>query len=920
MKHKKFLPACGTGALAIFTCMTATAQEKPKGDAESIGEVVVTGVRQSMRDSVLMKQHSELITDNIATGDIGQLPDVTIAEELNRLPGVNATRDRGNASQAAIRGMGPRMVLGLVNGREVASSEPSQDLRWEIYPSEVLAGVQVYKTQDASLIAGGIAGTVDIRTLQPLDSDGSRLSFRGGPTYNEGAEDLPHYDPLGFRGSVGYVGHINDDLAVAIAVSAQKEKNGFPDARTFGWNTPDNTGGHTGDLDDDGVPDNTTWGLVTEVKEVVQDRHAISGALGWRVNDGLEIKADALYSQYHIKEDQFQAWYGNNVLGNWDNGNSDMYNGAAPEDPEDGPDYSGTGNHYSVVDGSVVEATLNNNCGGCAWPNYQSSINNYDEKHTLLVTGLNAEWNTGVWTNTVDLSYSEAKRNNRWEAIYLDDVWGPSLTFDIREGHVPFASMGDFNPADPSIQKAGARQGQSDGPEETRDAIGALAADFTRDFEGDILSNLQMGLRASERTKKHQRFRYNLCAGTGSTQFNTPYDQGSQVCRPGSGTVDLSDAGLESFVVPGVNVPPMVWGDFDSVRDLVYPDDSVPLGSEQLLVHTKVEQTTYDAYAKVTFKGQVAGRDLTTAVGVRVAYLDTTSSGYQSTDGVNFSPVSIDNSITEVLPSLNMTWHVADDQVLRFGAAAAISRPPLDALVTGFTLNPTGTPKTGGGGNPLLEPYKAGQFDLSYEWYFHDESMFAAAIYYKNLMTLIGAGQETQVIDGEQYIITSEENGKGGDIKGIELTYQTRFHFLPGFLKDMGMYANYAYVDSDVHEFAPSSDPYTMVGLAKHTSQFDLFYNKGGFEVRAAWKHHSPFTVAPGWVATVLKELGEEDLYDASVSYSWGDDRYSVRLQGHNLSDERGLMLTDNMPQNLANDGGYQVYGRSYLLDFGIKF
>jgi TonB-dependent receptor len=717
---------------------------------------------------------------------------------------------------------------------------------------------------------------------------------------------------MGFRGSAGYVGHINDDLAVAFAVSAQKEKNGFPDFRTFGWNTPDNAGaGNTGDLNGDGTPDNTTWGLVTELKEVVQDRHAFSGALGWRASENLKIKADALYSQYKINEDQFQAWYGNNVLGNWADGNSDMYQG-------DGA-YLGTGNHYEIVDGSVVAATLNNNCTGCAWPNYQSSINNYSEKHTLLVTGLNAEWAAGDWVNTFDLSYSEAKRNNRWEAIYLDDVWGPSLDFDVTEGKTPFASMGAFNPADPSIQAAGARRGQSDGPEETRDSVGALAVDFSRSFEGSSLSNLKFGFRASDREKNHQRFRYDLCAGTGSTVFTRPNDINSQVCRPGSGTVSLANAGLESFTVPGFTAPPMVWGDFGSVRDLVYPDDAVPEGSEQLLVHTKVEETTYDGYAKLTFKGQLGGKDLTTGLGVRVAHLDTTSSGYQSPDGINFTPVSIDNSSTEVLPSLNLSWQLADDQVLRFGAAIAIARPPLDALVTGFSLNPTGTPPTGGGGNPLLEPYKANQFDLSYEWYFHDESMFAAAVYYKDLKTLIGAGQETQTINGVQYIITSEENGPGGGIKGLELTYQTRFHFLPGFLSDLGMYANYAYADSDVKEFAPASNPYSIVGLAKHTSQFDLFYNKGGFEVRGAWKHHSPFTVAPGWVATVLKELGEEDLFDASISYSW-NDRYSIRLQGHNLSDERGLLLADNMSQNLANDGGYQVYGRSYLLDFGIKF
>jgi len=910
MRRKKYLPVCGTGALAIFTSMAVTAQDKPKDDAEELTEVVVTGVRQSMRDSVIMKQRSELITDNISSGDIGQLPDVTIAEELNRLPGVNTTRDRGNASQAAIRGMGPRLVFGLVNGREVASSEPSQDLRWEIYPSEILSGAQVYKSQDATLIAGGIAGTVDIRTLSPLDYEGTRLSFRGGPTYNEGASDLPHYDPLGFRGSAGYVGHISENVAVSLAVSAQKEKNGFPDFRTFGWNTPDNSGGNTGDLNGDGTPDNTTWGLVTELKEVVQDRHAIAGALGWQASESLKIKADALYSQYKINEDQFQAWYGNNITGNWANGNSGVYN--AP------------GSSYEIVDGSVVAADLNG-----AFPNYESSINNYAEKHTLLVTGLNAEWTAGSWVNTVDLSYSEAKRNNRWEAIYLSDVYPPDLNFDIRNGQKPYAHIAGFNPADPSIQSAGGFRsnsgsnvngtGQSDGPETTRDSIGAVAVDFTRNFEGSFLSNLKFGVRASEREKTHQRFRYGLCAGTGSTVFTTPNDINSQTCRAGSGVVSLANAGLESFVVPGFTAPPMVWGDFDRVRALVYPDDSVPAGSEQLLVHTKVEETTYDGYAKVTFDGHLGGKDLTTGFGVRAAHLKSTSSGFQTADGLNYTPVSIDNSTTEILPSLNMSLHLADDQVLRFGAAVALSRPPLDALVTGFSLNPTGTPPTGGGGNPLLEPYKANQFDLSYEWYFHDESLFAAAVYYKDLKTLIGAGQETQTINGVQYIITSEENGPGGSIQGVELTYQTRFHFLPGFLSDMGLYANYAYADSDIHEFAPASDPYEIVGLAKHTSQLDLFYNRGGVEVRGAWKHHSPFTVAPGWVATVLKQIGEEDLFDASISYSW-NDRYSVRLQGHNLTDERGLLNSDNMPQNLSNDGGYQVYGRSYLLDFGIRF
>lgn len=189
MKSKKRLPAYGTGALAIFTSFgwqayvdaAAAAEAAADASGDNLSEIVVTGVRMSLKDSIATKRNSDRIADNITTAEIGQLPDVTIAEELNRLPGVNTTRDRGNASQASIRGLGPRLILGLVNGREVASSEPSQDLRWEIYPSEVLAAAIVNKTQDATLISGGIAATVDIRTISPWITRARSSAFRPVP-------------------------------------------------------------------------------------------------------------------------------------------------------------------------------------------------------------------------------------------------------------------------------------------------------------------------------------------------------------------------------------------------------------------------------------------------------------------------------------------------------------------------------------------------------------------------------------------------------------------------------------------------------------------------------------------------------------------------------------------------------------------
>lgn len=162
-------------------------------------------------------------------------------------------------------------------------------------------------------------------------------------------------------------------------------------------------------------------------------------------------------------------------------------------------------------------------------------------------------------------------------------------------------------------------------------------------------------------------------------------------------------------------------------------------------------------------------------------------------------------------------------------------------------------------------------------------------------------------------------HAKPSAIGGAEATFQTRFYFLPGFLKDFGVYANYAYVSSNIHEFAPVSDPYPMVGVARHTAELDGYYSKAGLELRLAMKYHSRFTVAPTWVGTVLKSLDPETTLDASLSYQI-TKAIGLRIQARNLTNERSRMTSDNNVQDLSNDGGYQVYGRSYLADISFRF
>jgi iron complex outermembrane recepter protein len=112
--------------------------------------------------------------------------------------------------------------------------------------------------------------------------------------------------------------------------------------------------------------------------------------------------------------------------------------------------------------------------------------------------------------------------------------------------------------------------------------------------------------------------------------------------------------------------------------------------------------------------------------------------------------------------------------------------------------------------------------------------------------------------------------------------------------------------------------PYAMVGLTKHTAEMDLFYDRDGFEARVAYKYHSKNTVAPTWVGTTLKADDAESILDASMSYQW-NDHIGLRLQGRNLTNQVNRYTSDNNFINLSNDGGYQVYGRSFLFDISYK-
>ena len=182
--------ALGLGCGAM---VSVNAAEK----TDALEEVIVTGIRASLGDSIEAKKEDDHVAEVISADNIGQMPNVTVAESLVRLPGINGARDRGNESLATVRGLGPRLTMGTVNGREIASSEPNRNVRWEVFPTEVVSVVKVYKSQSADLISGGVAGTIDIGTVRPLDYSGPALVASAGAAYYDEGTSIPGLRLLG---------------------------------------------------------------------------------------------------------------------------------------------------------------------------------------------------------------------------------------------------------------------------------------------------------------------------------------------------------------------------------------------------------------------------------------------------------------------------------------------------------------------------------------------------------------------------------------------------------------------------------------------------------------------------------------------------------------------------------------------------
>lgn len=281
---------CGSAATLVMLGMAANAQDL-------VEEVLVQGIRASQANAISTKRDAASVVDAISAEDIGKLPDVTIADSLQRIPGIQVERTAGEGGPVQIRGLSN--VATSLNGETFLSATTidSSGADFGDLPSQLFSGADVYKSPLATLTTLGISGTIDLKTRRPFDlKDG--WTFAGSAEVDYGSISK-ETDPT----VSGLIGWQNDTLGFLVsAVTTRKtlatDYNGY-------FDTSENGGiGATNNNHTWGAPPVNAdiyhvvpQGFAAFHKEEERERDGLNASFQAQLTDGVELVADYFYSK-----------------------------------------------------------------------------------------------------------------------------------------------------------------------------------------------------------------------------------------------------------------------------------------------------------------------------------------------------------------------------------------------------------------------------------------------------------------------------------------------------------------------------------------------------------------------------------------------------------------------------------------------
>ncbi|WP_022972149.1 TonB-dependent receptor [Xanthomonas maliensis] len=809
----------------------AAPAQAASGDVTTLDSVMVTGVRESLRSAQAIKQDATQIVDSVQAQDIGKLPDANTVEALQRITGVQIQRRYGEGAtdfdhrtQPAVTVRGLTQVRNFLDGRDTFSASGGRTLDLEGIPPELLAGIDVYKNPPANIIEGGVGGVVNLRTRLPFDAPGQVISATAKGNYYDRA------DKAGGSASGLYSDRFTTDIGeIGVLFNVG-----------YGRSSYRQDGILTGPFV--AVPDGVIAGAPSNAQipsgfQIYDDggdrkRFGTAAALQWKPSDTVLVTGQFLRSSYDFYR-QGKYFYQANRLDT--------------ASPLAGAPFTFDARGYATS--GALDDQL-----------FESARYDQDLTSTNTNYSLNLRWNPSEKVAvTFDAQYLtssyDADRNGFVISLY--DRASEDRTTAANRSIVDFDLRGGsprFNVRDPALLTNPNNYGLS----YIADALTrndadqlALQSDVEYFTEGGLFTKLSAGVRYADSTIDLRGTWNAACLGvTGadrdcSTSLVYPSVSAHPELVRNGPSPDFFDG---KTLTGGVLYPEFAAGNglFERTARTEALFGFAPQTAFKPSDLNHQTEKTWASYLTADYDTELAGLRLDGNLGVRLVRTTTGSEGAVFLSDGSITPLSVERTYNDVLPSFNLRAHLSETLQARFAYSQLIARPNFDQMSTNVTLgasnqlNPiTGRP-SGSSGNPLLRPITSDNYDATLEWYFAPAGSLTAGVFYKKVNGFLASGTVVRNYNGQDYDISTSLNTGNGTIRGAEFAYQQFYDFLPGWLSGLGFQFNYTYVDSSVsNPFATAgSDIPTTVPLeklSKHSYNAVALYEKGRFTGRLAW-------------------------------------------------------------------------------------
>jgi iron complex outermembrane receptor protein len=903
-------------------------------DEANLEVIQVSGIRGSLQRAQAIKMDNTSIVEALSAEDIGKLPDTSIAESIARLPGVTGERRNGRTSGISVRGFNENYVGTSLNGRELLGMGDNRGVEFDLYPTEIISNILVYKTPEAGMTTQNIGGSIDLQTVKPLTAEST---FTVNGTFEKNAEDSPNpdFDNDGHRISLNFVDQFADDT-IGLALTVASMESPRQEQHFRGWGYADvGFDSELRDLDSVEVPAGTVvlGGHDSFQRSAMLERDSIAAVVEWAPTDKLNIQLDALYIDFV---------------------ENDVRRGVEEGGPEWGPNpYVITG----VENGLVTSGYTNG---------FYSVVRNdaRQQDADLTTVGVNVEYQINdSWT--VELDYSTGKVEKEiievesYSGVGRAGIDGRPLTarsWEMTSTGVMFSDHPTLAPVDltdPALISLAGPQAWGAKPLLESDAqdgfvnqplfeedLDTLRFDVKGYVDWGLVTGLSAGVVYSDRSKSKDN---------NGAYLTAPGYPDDAAIPDIIGITNLDFIGIDGVLA------------YDSLAlyqsGYYLASDASQVQNDRMGDTYTVDEELITLYSKLDLEMELGDVWIRGNVGLQVVSTDQKSTGFSTTsdlDGYTIAtPVSGEADYTDVLPTLNLSAEVAEGQFVRMGLSKVISRPRMDDMrpntqVT-FAFNDgqitsdniQNGPWSGSAGNPELRPLEANQFDLAYENYFADTGYVAVSFFYKDIKnwhrsTSIVAdftefyipdlhqgseGQAPVLLEGQ---VSSVLDGFEGFVRGYELQGSLPFDMIHNSLEGFGLFASATFMDGEV-DAAPGQTETRIPGLSEESYSMTFFYENAGFEFRLAATKRDQFLTEERGTSLALVDATKQGgtLVDAQIGYDFSEsgieylEGLRVTLQAQNLTDEDDIQASAADGRQITQ---FQTYGTNYLLGFNYKF